>query len=417
MPTSLELKEQRQKVFADMKDIRSTLGTDGKFVDTTQEARYNAADADFERLTAAIKQAEQAEAREKQMLEEEYQARQRTPQNTTTTTPGAGPSMAYDDVFWRYMVRPQHGQMQQEEMRMLETRGTNTQITTTNALGGFLVPQSFSNQLEDRMKWYGGMLTACQLYPDTIGGTLRWPTGDDTGSTGNIATTQASQRTVSDITFGQVTFGDYTFDSNIVKVSRELIQDERVGLLQTVLMDNLSSRLGRKVNAALTTGTGTNEPYGLETVANTAGKTAASATAFTKGEIVDLIHSIDKAYRSGPKVGFMMNDLVLAAARKLDIGNTDTVQLFYPGLAAGEPDRVYGYPIFINNDLQSALTTGKKLIYFGDFSKYVIRQIKDVSLERNDMLYWDSLTVGFMGWLRLDANLISAHAIKHLKLA
>lgn len=417
MPTSLELKEQRQRVYADMKDIRSTLAPDGKFVDATQETRYQAADAEFERLSAAIKQAEQAEAREKQMLEEEYQARQRTPQNTTTTATPEGRSMTYEDVFWRYMTRGQHGQVSQEDMRMLETRGTSTQVTTTNSLGGFLVPQSFSNTLEDKMKWYGGMLAACQLYPDAMGGTLRWPTGDDTANTGNIATTQASQRSVSDITFGQVTFGDYTFDSNIVKVSRELVQDERVGLLQTVIMDNLSSRLGRKVNTALTTGTGTNEPYGLETVANTAGKTAASSTAFTKGEIVDLIHSIDKAYRSGPKVGFMMNDLVLAASRKLDIGNTDTVQIFYPALASGEPDRLYGYPIFVNNDLQSALTTGKKLIYFGDFSQYVIRQIKDVSLERNDHLYWDSLTVGFMGWLRLDANLISANAIKHLKLA
>jgi HK97 family phage major capsid protein len=217
------------------------------------------------------------------------------------------------------------------------------------------------------------------------------------------------------MSFGQFLFGQYTMTSCIVKFSRQLVQDELVGLLAGVLTDQLGERLGRRVNTALTTGTGTNAPYGLTTSVTNRGKEAASQTAFTKAELIDLQHSVDRAYRGAPNVGFMMNDTILAAARKLDVGNTDTVQIFYPGLAVGEPDRLLGQQIWVNNDLTGTQAQSAKIIYYGDFSKYIIRQIKTISIERNDSLYWNELNVGFMGWLRLDGNLVDGQAIKFLQ--
>lgn len=410
--TALELKEKRGKVWATMLDLRGKK-VDGKFADATQEESYRKASDDFDSLSTQIVEAERFEAQERKALldDEQRQAQPGTIQNEGQNS--------YEDVFWRYMRRSIGSTLSPEEMRLLETRGTNTQITTTNSLGGFLVPQSFSSQLENNMKWYGGMLEACRSYQDDMGGTLRWPTGDDTGTSGAFIA-QNTQTTVSDLTFGEVTFGDYTMDSKIIQVSNELIQDERVSLLQTVLLDNLSSRLGRGMNTKLTNGTGTSEPYGL-TVAVTNGTTVAGAAAITKKELINFTHSIDKAYRYGPNVGWMMSDTALAYLRGLDVGNTDTVQIFTPSLVAGEPDRLLGYPIFINNDLP-AMTAGvpitaTKHIYFGDFSKYVIRRIKEPVISRNDQLYWEYRKVGFMGWLRFDANLIHPTAIKYLKQA
>jgi len=329
------------------------------------------------------------------------------------------PSLTYDDVFWRYMSRSSTAPLHESEMQLLEARGTNTQKTSTNSLGGFLVPQSFSNQLENMMLYYGGMMEACGTYEDTIGGTLSWPTGDDTAVTGAI-TAHGVDVVVSDFTFGQVTFGDYSIDSNIVKVSRELIQDERVNFLQKALLENIGRRLGAKVNTLLTNGTGTSQPYGLTVASTTSGGTTASATAITKAEIIKFSHSVDRSYRYGPNVGFMMHDTILAYLRTLD-ATTDTTHLFVDTIIGGEPvTTLLGRPIFINNDLEPAnSTTGlpvtaKKHIYYGDFSKYIIRKIAPISIERNDQLYWASKTVGFMGWLRMDGNLINNKAIKSL---
>jgi HK97 family phage major capsid protein len=303
-------------------------------------------------------------------------------------------------------------------MRVLETRGTNTQITTTNTLGGYLVPQSFSNQLEAMGLWSGGMMENCQIYDDVMGGVLPWPTADDTSVSGNISG-QGTAATVSDITFGNVLFNDYTIDSNIVKVAKELIRDERVALLQTVLAEQLAARLSRKANSVLTNGTGTSQPYGLTVASTTIGKTTASATAITASELVDMQYSVDKYYSTGAKVGWMMHRTTLAYLRKLDF-TTNTTHLFADRVIAGEPDMLLGYPVYINNDLPSigaAPVTATKYIYFGDFSKYVIRRIGGVTIDRNDSIYWANRTAGFMGWMSLDGNLLNQNAIKALKTA
>lgn len=368
---------------------------------------------DLGKIQEQLSMAIEAEKVEKRLIALQVESEKEDRANS-----GSKPTIAtsYEDVFKRWMVRPQYARLQEDEMRLLETRGTNTQIGSTNSLGGYLVPQSFSNELEMLGIWKGGMLEACRIYADTIGGTLKWPTGDDTGTNGEIST-QGAARTVADITFGNVLFADYTIDSNIVKVGRELVNDERVGLLQSVLAEQLAQRINRKANSVLTNGTGTSEPYGLTVAVTASGITGASATAITKAELTRLLYSVDKYYSQGAKVGWMMHRNTLGYLRTLDF-STDTTHLFADLKIAGEPDMLLNYPVFINNDLPD-LTNGlpvasTKHIYFGDFSKYVIRRIDGVSIERNDSVYWNSFTVGFMGWTRLDGNLIIQGAIKPL---
>jgi HK97 family phage major capsid protein len=92
--------------------------------------------------------------------------------------------------------------------------------------------------------------------------------------------------------------------------------------MESLLADLLGERLGRLANTQLTTGTGTSAPNGIIT-ASSLGKTAASSTAVTSDELIDLIHSVDPAYRQSPKVAFMFNDLTLAAIRKLKDGQNN----------------------------------------------------------------------------------------------
>ena len=406
---------------AALQDIQTKRDASGQLPPDVRE-KVDKISADFQRIKDEYDAEMRLEETRKQQILLEFHGR---PGATTTTgAPAEERSVTYDASFWKYMMRSQMSDnpLSPDERRSLETRGTSTQITTSDSLGGYLVPTQFSNRLENMMKWYANMMQYCTVWDDTSsgGGPLEWPTGDDTAVSGNIntAANQAAQRTVSDLSFGQVTFGDWLIDSNIIKVSRSLMQDERVGLLQDVLSENLANRLGRKANSVWTTGTGTNQPYGLTTTVTGTGITTAGATAITKSELVRLIGAVDYAYQQGPKVGWMMHQSILTYLRTLDF-STDTTHIFVPGnLAAGEPDRLLGYPIFVNNDLTGTTNglpvSATKHIYFGDFSKFVIRKIRDVSIERNDYLYWDSLSVGFMGWMRTDSNLINANAIKPL---
>lgn len=415
--TSLQLKEQQAATFKQYKTLAEKRGADGRFADSTDEAAFRKCADDLDSFDERILEAEKHEMRLKKMIETE-QVDEKLLRDKHDAGEHSEKRMSYEAVYGRWLTRAQNATLSPDEMRVLETRGTNTQITTTNSLGGYLVPQSFSNQLEAMGLWSGGMMENCQIYDDTMGGTLPWPTADDTSVSGTISG-QGTAATVSDITFGNVLFNDYTIDSNIVKIAKELIRDERVALLQTVLAEQLAGRLSRKANSVLTNGTGTGMPYGLTVASTTVGKTTTSATAITPSELVDLLYSVDKYYSTGAKVGFMMHRTTLAYLRKLDF-TTNTTHLFADRVIAGEPDMLMGYPVFINNDLpsiSSAPVTNTKYIYFGDFSKYVIRRIGGVTIDRNDSVYWVNRTAGFMGWMSLDGNLLNQNAIKSLKTA
>ncbi len=417
--------EQNQ---AALRDILAKRSPDGTFPSDVAE-QIKRANAELVTLKEQGELERIAEGIEKGNLLRE--ANQHRAQNLTATsvpafsnqTQTAAPN--YDSVFWRHMMRydsAQPAQMTEEERRLLEQRGTSTQITTSNTLGGYIVPQQISSELERMLKWYANMRDYCRVLDDTAmgGGTLEWPCLDDTSNTGNIntAANQAAQRTVSDLTFGHLTFGDWLVDSNIIKISRSLIQDERVGLLQDELANVLAERIGRKSNSVWTNGTGTNEPYGLTGSGISTGLTTTGATAITKAELVRAQSTIDYAYQRSPKSGWMMHQTVLAYLRTLDF-TTDTSHIFVAGnLMTGEPDRLLGWPVFVNNDLPAVTgatglpVTATKHIYFGDFNKFAIRMIRNLAIERNDYLYWDALAVGFMGWFRTDSRLLNANAIK-----
>lgn len=413
----VQLLQERAKVWAELQDLRGKR-VDGKFTDPVTEAASRKVSAAFEDLTGKIMEVQARDAANK---EEARQAAAMEAQTRTTsnTNPTEKANVTYDESFWRWAASQRGAEVAESERRMLETRGTSTQIGTTNSLGGFTIPQSFSNTMETMMKWYGGMLEAADIMQDDIGGTLHYPSLDDTATSGAIIA-QGVATTVSDLTIGNIAFGEYTVDSKIIKIGEELLNDNRVGLLQNVLGDILPQRLGRAMNTLLTTGTGTAQPYGLTTCVTSSALTTAGATAITKAELLRVRHSVDKAYSQGPKVGWMMHYSILGYLRGLDLGNSDTVQLFVPSLTAGEPDRLLGLPVFVNNDLEAAnATTGlpvtaKKHIYFGDFSKYKIRRIGGISLGRNEQLYWAERAVGFMGWMRFDGKLVNTNAIKSL---
>lgn len=413
----VQMLQERAKVWAELQDLRGKR-VDGKFTDPVTEAAARKASAEFERITGEIVsiQGRDAAIKEEARQAAAMEAQTRTSVNTNTTEKA---NVTYDESFWRWAASQRGAEVAESERRMLETRGTSTQIGTTNSLGGFTIPQSFSNTMETMMKWYGGMLEAADIMQDDIGGTLHYPSLDDTATSGAIIA-QGVATTVSDLTIGNITFGEYTVDSKIIKIGEELLNDNRVGLLQSVLGDLLPQRLGRAMNNLLTTGTGTGQPYGLTTCVTSSALTTAGATAITKAELLRVRHSVDKAYSMGPKVGWMMHYSILGYLRGLDLGNNDSVQLFVPSLTAGQPDRLLGLPVFVNNDLEAANgTTGlpvtaKKHIYFGDFSKYKIRRIGGISLGRNEQLYWAERAVGFMGWMRFDGKLVNTNAIKSL---
>lgn len=298
-------------------------------------------------------------------------------------------------------------------VKALEQRGTDTQISSTPGLGGYLSPEDWANEVVESMKAYGGMLEAGQIFRTKGGDVFHIPTEDTTTQMGAIIG-QGVADTVADVTWGEKTMGAFTYTSRIIKIGQELwAEDDAFNVLSRV-QGIASRRVGRKLNLDLTTGAGTTLPFGVVTEATTSGISAASATAVSRAELLQLIHSVDPAYRVGPKVGFMFNDSTLSAIRQLSIGSADDRPLWVPSMRDGAPDTIEGERYWINQDMASMASENKSILY-GDFSKYWIRQVRGMVLSRSDQRYWEERVVAYFLTARFDGKLVDTAAIKYFQ--
>lgn len=293
-----------------------------------------------------------------------------------------------------------------------ELRAANV---ATGTGGGFAAPASFWSKVTETMLFYGGMRQAgIEFITTPNGNPINWPTNDDTSNTGTwIGAENASISDATDLSFGLKTLYAHPLTSGVVKVSRQFLEDVDPVAGETYIARKIGQRIGRTLNTAFTTGNGVGRPYGF-TVGATTGKTTAGATAITYGELVDLQHSVDVAYRSMPGCVWMMHDLVFAYVRKLLDGQNRP--LWEPSLQAGAPTTLLGFPVIINNDMASTVATTNKTVAFGNFgAHYVGRQVGDAgALTRLVERYADVGQVGFLGFGRYDGQIQDTSAVKLL---
>ena len=314
----------------------------------------------------------------------------------------------FERAFDAYLRRGA-GQLNHEQRSILEKYEARDLSVGTNTAGGYTVPPGFSERITDAMKAYGGMLEVANVIDTDSGQSLVWPTADDTGNVGAILAENAIAP-VQDVTFGQKTLSAYVYTSKIVKVSFQLLNDSAFDL-NAWLPEKFAQRIGRAINAHFTNGTGGGlQPSGL-VPGLTVGKAGATGQTLTVGgdDLIDLVHSIDPAYRNG-RSRWMMADSSVKVVRKLK--DTTGQFLWQPGLQAGAPDTLLGYAVTINQDMP-VMAASAKSIAFGDFNAaYVIRRVQGVAVKRFDERYADALQVGFLSFARYDGVVDDASAAK-----
>ena len=305
----------------------------------------------------------------------------------------------------------------------------NTMSTTTGSEGGYSVPSEIAGQLYEAMKAFGAMRAVSDIIPTMNGRPLSYPTSDGTSETGEWIA-QNTTATASDPTFGTATLNVFKASSKIVAVPFELLQDSMIDV-EAFVRKRLAQRIGRLGNTAFTVGTGTTQPDGVVPKA-TLGKTGTTGQTLTiiYDDIVDLIHSVDPAYRSS-NCSFMASDSLIKVIRKLK--DSANMPIWLPnrnngiGLgvngandggytAAGDSvpfDTLLGYPIYVNNDVAVPAANAKSLL-FGNFSYYKIRDAMEVQMFRfTDSAYTKLGQVAFLAWARMGGNLVDTNAVKY----
>ena len=276
----------------------------------------------------------------------------------------------------------------------------------TDSEGGYLVPDEYERTLVEALEEENIFRQMAKVI-QTSSGDRKIPVVASKGTASWIDEEGAFLE--SDDSFGQVSIGAYKLGT-MIKVSEELLNDS-VFDLQSYISREFARRIGAKEEEAFFTGDGTGKPLGVLAAAGGAetGVTAASATAVTADELIDLFYSLKSPYRK--KSVWVLNDSTIKAVRKLKDSNGQ--YLWQPSLVAGTPDTILGRPVK-TSAYMPAIAAGAKSIAFGDFSYYWIADRQGRSFKRLNELYAANGQVGFLASQRVDGKLILPEAIKVL---
>lgn len=280
------------------------------------------------------------------------------------------------------------------------------QSSGSDVSGGYTVPQAMADEIEAAQKQFGSVTNANVTTVNTEGGgDMLFPTSDDTNQKGEIVGENQDQSD-QDISFGQKALGAHMYSSKFVKVSLSLLQDTGFDM-DSFIGARLGERIGRIQAEHWTTGDGSNEPEGFVTGVENASATvsADSATSIDEVDLIDLKWGVDPAYQ--PMGEWMMHNDIVREILKITDGDNN-----HPFIENWrETDgmqQLLGDAVHQNQEMDNTVTDGDNTIAFGDFSKYLIRQVRGFQLRRVEERFIDKGQVAFLAFSRADGALLDA---------
>ena len=396
MSKILELREKRAKAWEAAKAFLDAKRTQEGFVSDEDAATYDKMENDVVNLGKEIERLERQAA-----IDAELSKATSTPITNKPDAKTGGDTKTgratdeYRKAFWNGMRN-----------KVLSYEVQNALTIGTDSEGGYLVPDEYERTLVEALEEENIFRQLANVI-QTSSGDRKIPVVASKGTASWID--EEGAYTESDDSFAQVSIGAYKLGT-MIKVSEELLNDS-VFDLESYIAREFARRIGTKEEEAFFTGDGTGKPLGILAASGGAetGVTAASATAVTADELMDLFYSLKSPYRKNAV--WILNDSTIKAIRKLKDNNGQ--YLWQPSLVAGTPDTILGRPVKTSTYMP-AIAAGAKTIAFGDFSYYWIADRQGRSFKRLNELYAANGQVGFLGSQRVDGKMILPEAVKVL---
>lgn len=394
--TILELREKRAKAWEAAKAFLDSHRTDKGMLSAEDDEIYTRMENDINTLGKEISRMERLENLNNEMVKPTSTPLTARPESAKVETKAGRATDEYKKAFW--------GNVRKRESAEI----LNALQVGTDSEGGYLVPDEFENTLISSLEAENIIRKHAHVF-QTSSGSHKIPVVSTKGTANWID--EEGAITESDDAFGQALIGAHKV-ATLIKVSEELLQDSAFDL-EGYFKKEFGRRIGNAEEAAFLTGNGTSKPTGILNATGGAdvGITAASATAITADELIDLFYSLKVPYRKNAI--WVLNDSTIKAIRKLKDQNGQ--YLWQPALRDGEFDTVLGKRIF-TSPYAPEIAAGAKTIAFGDFSYYWIGDRQGITFRRLNERYAENGQVGFIASKRVDGKLILPEAIKVLKM-
>lgn len=284
---------------------------------------------------------------------------------------------------------------------------TRADANLTAGDNGAVIPTSIANKIIAKVYDIAPLYQLATRY--NVGGSLTIPYYDK--ETTAITMSYADEFTNAESTSGKflsITLTGY-LGRALTKVSLSLIQDSNFDIV-TYVVNAMANSIARWVEKELINGT-TGKITGLSGATNgvTQKVTAASSTAITADELIDLQEKIPDVYQAGAI--FVMSKATRTAIRKLK--DSDGDYLLNRDATAKWGYTLFGKDVYASSNMPD-MAAGKDVIFYGDFSGLAIKMSEDINVQVLRETYAEQHCVGVLGFVRMDAKVENAQKLAKL---
>lgn len=268
---------------------------------------------------------------------------------------------------------------------------------------GAVIPSSIANKIIKKV------YDICPIYQlatrYNVGGTLNIPYYDET--TQKIEMAYATEFTDLESTSGKFASIELKgfLAGALTKVSKSLINNSQFDIVNFVI-NAMAEAISRWIEKELLNGT-TNKVAGLSTV--TQKVDAASATAVTADELIDLQEAVPDAYQG--QAIWIMNKATRTAIRKLK--DQEGNYILNKDATAKWGYTLFGKDVYTSDNMPT-MAAGNTAIYYGDMSGLAVKLSEAMNIEVLREKFATQHAVGVVGWIELDAKVENAQKIAKL---
>jgi HK97 family phage major capsid protein len=322
----------------------------------------------------------------------------------------------HKQAFLRYMTKGVEG-----DLARLESKAMSV---ISDPDGGYAVPAEISTRIVNRqfdttpMRQLATVMTvhsdAIEMLRDTNDADAQW-----LGELDSRPDTEPGQ-------FGRVRIGVFELHAQ-PKATQKLLDDAHLNM-EEWLTNKIASRFSRRENAAFVNGDGVAMPRGFATYPTAAlgddartwgtfehvasGVAGAFAASNPSDAIITLMHKLRAGYL--PKASWLMPRAVAEAIRKFKESTTNAY-IWQPGLQAGQPAALLGYPVYMGEDMP-VMGANSLSLAFGNFAEaYTIVDRIGLRILRDP--FTAAPFVKFRCSKRVGGDVTNFEAIKFLKFA
>lgn len=366
--------EKRAELKAAMEALVGKADTENRAMSEEETAQFDAAEAEIRAIDETLDRAQRA--RNVMTVESPSTVEER--------------AAAEEKAFADYVLG-----------KVAELRAGEQNMSMGN--NGAIIPTSIANRIIKAVKDRCPILAGATIY--NVKGTLKVPVWGKANTTHDIAVgyqTEFTDITADSGAFTSIDLGGYLAGA-LVLIGRSVENNGAFNVVDFIVAQ-MAEEIAMWIEGQLLAGTGSSAAQGA--LNTTTVVTAASSTAVTADELIELQASVKQAYQQ--RACWTMHPTTFTALRKLKDNNGR--YLLQDDITGEFPYRLLGKPVYLSDNMPKMAASAKAILY-GDYSGLSVNFRENISIEVLREKYATQHAIGVVAWFEFDSKVTDSQKL------